>query len=129
MRHIVNGLLIKDDPILLVHRVPTRSSYPGTWSFPGGHVEIGETLEQALCREMIEETGAHPTAWRRLTDYRDDSNRATFHFFVVDRWQGRPRTLGQEHSELRWVSLGSAHEMPNLTFPIYADLFAALRQS
>ncbi len=129
MRDIVNGLLLQRDSILLAHRSQTRSNYPGTWSFPGGHVEGGETLEEALVRELNEEVGVQPTSWRQLDSFIYNSGEANFHFFAVDHWQGQLANLGDEHSELRWVNLGVAHELPKLTFPIYADIFAALLQN
>jgi 8-oxo-dGTP diphosphatase len=48
MRTIVNALFVRDGMVLLARRSPHRSTYPGLWSFPGGHVEQGETLAEAL---------------------------------------------------------------------------------
>lgn len=50
----VTGILIQDDKILLVKQ---KVSDKRNWSLPGGKLERGETLEQALIREMKEETG------------------------------------------------------------------------
>ncbi len=50
----VTGILIEDDKILLVKQ---KVSDKRNWSLPGGKLERGETLEQALIREMNEETG------------------------------------------------------------------------
>ena len=61
MRNIVNGLLIKGQKVLVAHRSEDRRSYPDTWSFPGGHVEEGETFEKALVRELAEEVGVSAT--------------------------------------------------------------------
>ena len=47
-------MLYKDDEYLIINR--TKSDWPGL-SFPGGHVEDGETLEESIIREMKEETG------------------------------------------------------------------------
>jgi len=129
MREIVNGLLLQGESILLAHRSSARSSYPDTWSFPGGHVDDGETLQEALVRELDEEIGVLPTSWRQLNGFTYKTGEANFHFFAVDHWQGNLSNLGDEHSELRWVNLGVAHEMPKLTFPIYTNIFAALIQS
>jgi len=51
----VGGIAIRDGHLLLVRRghAPSR----GRWSLPGGRVETGETAEQALARELAEETG------------------------------------------------------------------------
>ncbi len=50
----VGGLVIRDGRVLLARRA--RAPLEGQWSIPGGHVEWGETLEQAVVRELREET-------------------------------------------------------------------------
>lgn len=129
MRQVVNGLLLRNDDVLMAHRSADRSSYPDTWSFPGGHVEPGETLEEALVRELTEEISVLPTSWRKLDGFRYVHNGSKFHFFAVGEWQGRPTNLGREHIEIRWVHLATAHNMPKLTFPIYEKIFSELAKT
>lgn len=129
MSEIVNGLLLRRGEILLAHRSEARSNYPDTWSFPGGHVEAGETLEEALVRELAEEIGVQSVSWRQLDNFSYDSGEATFHFFVVDAWRGEPVNIGNEHREIRWVDLGAAPQMPKLTFPIYVRIFSKLAET
>jgi 8-oxo-dGTP diphosphatase len=67
------GVLIDADGRFLLTSRPEGKVYAGYWEFPGGKLEAGETVEQALRRELIEEIGvrigsAH--AWRtQLVDY------------------------------------------------------------
>jgi ADP-ribose pyrophosphatase YjhB (NUDIX family) len=59
----VTGVLIEDDRILLLNQ---DTDGPRTWSLPGGKVEDGETLADALMREMREETGLEVRPGRLL---------------------------------------------------------------
>jgi 8-oxo-dGTP diphosphatase len=67
------GVLIRADGAFLLTSRPAGKVYAGYWEFPGGKLEAGETVEQALRRELIEEIGitieaAHP--WKQeLVDY------------------------------------------------------------
>ncbi len=67
------GVLIRPDGQFLLTSRPEGKAYAGYWEFPGGKLEAGETVEQALRRELIEEIGvtigpAHP--WKvEVVDY------------------------------------------------------------
>ena len=61
----VGGLVVVEDRVLLIRR--GKAPLLGRWSIPGGTVESGETLEQALIREMAEETGLDVVPGRLLT--------------------------------------------------------------
>jgi len=131
MTDIVNGLLLRGQEVLLAKRSATRRKYPGSWSFPGGHVEADETLDMALIRELSEELGILATSWLFIERFEDAETDplipVTFHFFVVDEWQGEPRNIGKEHTQIRLEGLDAAMKMPNLTFPQYVDLFERLK--
>lgn len=51
------GILIRPDGALLLSTRPAGKAYAGYWEFPGGKIEAGESVEQALRRELIEELG------------------------------------------------------------------------
>jgi len=130
MTDIVNGLLLRDDQVLMARRNANRRLYPGTWSFPGGHVETGETLEQALIRELAEEIGVLVNDARFLTriDVSSDDRQScrSFHLYGIEDWGGEPTNLGNEHSEIGWIPLVEAVLLPNLALQSYKQVFNSL---
>ena len=130
MLQVVNGLLLRDGQILMALRAPDRPRYPNTWSFPGGGVEDGETLEEALFRELNEEIGIVPVNYellKRIVTSEPESGQAiTFHLFAIRNWKGEIDNLGSEHAELRWVPVSKAGAFPNLALTDYLQIFEAL---
>jgi len=123
MRECVGALVIRDRRILLGLRVP-RKTYGGCWDVPGGHLEAGETPEDALRRELREELGIVPTAWMFHSTHEGGGVR--LHLYVVRRWRGTPRLRGNEHSKIRWLRLYRACELDDLAAPEYREIFRRL---
>jgi ADP-ribose pyrophosphatase YjhB (NUDIX family) len=79
-------VIVHDGLVLLVRR--KYEPLAGRWSLPGGAVEVGETLEECLAREMVEETGLDVRVgpvvevFDRIT--RDEEGRVLYHFVLVD---------------------------------------------
>jgi mutator protein MutT len=131
MRQIACAILLRDDRVLLGRRAPERHSYPDCWDVLGGHLEPGETPEQALVREVQEEVGVIPTRHRALDILVEpDPGRhgeARYHIFVVTGWTGgEPVMLGDEHSEIRWFPIADAALLPDLVIEQYRALFRSL---
>jgi 8-oxo-dGTP diphosphatase len=84
------GVLIRPDGAFLVTSRPPGKVYAGHWEFPGGKVEAGETVEQALARELHEELGitiAGAERWQvQMFDYPHALVR--LHFCKVFAWAG-----------------------------------------
>lgn len=84
------GVLIDADGCFLLTSRPAGKVYAGWWEFPGGKLEPGESVEQALARELHEELGIRIGAaqrWREtLVDYAHA--RVRLHFCKVFAWQG-----------------------------------------
>ena len=82
----VGAVIVSDGKVLLVKR--GREPLAGQWSLPGGAVEVGETLEECLVRELREETGLDVEVgpvievFDRIT--RDAEGRVEYHFVLVD---------------------------------------------
>ena len=100
----VGVLIAPDDQFLLTTRPPGKV-YAGHWEFPGGKVEPGESVEQALARELREELGiqigtAHP--WQvEVMDY--PHARVRLNFCKVFDWQGEFQML--EGQQMAWARL------------------------
>ncbi len=82
----VGAVIIKDGKVLLVKR-GQEPGY-GTWSIPGGAVNLGERLSQAIEREVLEETGLVVKAGEMVKVYepviRDDKGRVRYHYVLID---------------------------------------------
>ena len=131
MRTIVNALFVRDGMVLLARRSPHRSTYPGLWSFPGGHVEQGETLAEALVREVQEEVGVTPTTFSFLGIIADPNTAAddpaTYHMYAVTVWDGgEPALRGDEHTELCWFKPTVAITLSDLALEEYRALLGGM---
>ncbi len=106
----VAGALVSSGKVLLVRRSPFRAYYPSVWDLFGGHVESGESLEDALRREAREELEVELDSCRLLGTVHDPVEHADIHLFVVTAWRGEPvNAAPQEHTEIGWFS---AAELP-----------------
>lgn len=75
-------------------------------AIPGGHMELGETQEQTLLRELKEELDIVPTSYFHLCSlYHPTGELQLIHYYVVNRWQGE--VLSLEADEVTWYSLDS----------------------
>jgi 8-oxo-dGTP diphosphatase len=112
-RPVVAGLVRNADGKVFVHRRgPDRQFLPNGWDVLGGHVEDGETLLEALAREVEEESGwslagtpqlVYVVDWE-TTDDGTPYRRREFDFVVeVDGDLDRPRLERPQHTEYRWI--------------------------
>jgi len=106
----VGAILLKGDKVLLVKR--GREPSKGMWSIPGGLVELGEGVRDAVVREVMEEAGLRivPGELFDVVDavHRDERGRVRFHYVIVDFLAEPDEELpmpGTDVDEAKWVPI------------------------
>ena len=107
----VGAIMVERGRVLLVRR--GREPLKGRWSIPGGVLELGESLKEALVREVSEETGleVEPVELVELVDRIHKQNgpegeRIRYHYVIADylcRVAGGTLQAGSDADEVRWV--------------------------
>jgi len=105
----VGAVIVQDQRVLLVRR--GQPPLLGEWSLPGGVLECGETLHEAVAREAREETGLLVEPGEMLGVYerviRDDERRVRYHYVLIDflcRPVGGDLKAGSDAADVRWFT-------------------------
>ena len=105
----VLAVVLRGDKALVVRR--TNPPMAGRWGFPGGVLELGETVAQGAARELFEETGvvAEPAGTLTVIDsiQREDAGRVRYHYTLVavrGIWQSGEGIAGDDADEVAWLS-------------------------
>ena len=124
----VSAAILRDGKVLVVRRA--RMPANGVFSLPGGVVELGETLAEAVKREIDEETSLaiEPVALAGYREVvaRDAQEKVERHFVILPfaaRWVSGEPKLNEELSEWRWVDPAEVANLP--TTPGLAEIVAA----
>ena len=117
----VAALILKGREVLLVVR--GKAPAHGLWGLPGGAVEVGETLEEAVVREVLEETSVVVKPVELLTVFnpinKDDEGKVRSHFilfeFLCEYVSGKV-VAGDDAPDARWVSIDNLDSVNIMQF-------------
>ncbi len=118
------AIFLKPDGTFMLSSRPPGKPYPGYWEFPGGKIEPGETVLQAMVRELVEElnvTITHATPWFTFM-MRYTHATVRLHCWRVSAWHGEMRGMEGQHFE--WQRLEALTVAP--TLPGCVPIFKAL---
>lgn len=125
----VGGVVVRDGRALLVRR--GKPPLLGRWVIPGGTVELGETLEDALVREIREETGLEAEPVEVLTVFdriERDRESVAYHYVIVDylcRWLSGEPAAASDALDVAWLRPDelAAYDVPAKAVEVVEDAF------
>lgn len=111
---VVVGLVFDSAGKILIGQRTESDVYEGKWEFPGGKVELSETADQALVRELREELGISvlSTDHFMMFEYDYPERKVLLDFRMVRDYDGEP--FARERQELRWVNLAQLSDFDML---------------
>lgn len=116
---VARAIISHEDRLLLVQRSFEDTNNSGGWEFPGGKVDANECVEEALCREVSEETGLviEPISSivhveNRMIDTGKYQNRLYVALFFATRVLGGELVLSNEHGDANWTTLDETLARP-----------------
>ena len=112
----VGAVVWKGDKVLLIKR--GKPPAEGAWSLPGGGQELGETVKEAVVREVMEETGleVEVTGLIDVVDAitPDADQEIEHHYTLVDfrcEWRGGEPVAGSDAAAVRWASISECETL------------------
>ena len=125
---VAAGILIDAEGRYLLGQRPEGKPYSGYWEVPGGKVEQGETVFQALKRELQEELGIDIHSSEELTVLEHDYPHAyvRLHVSIIRSWSGTPR--GCEGQALSWELLTAKSPSVEPLLPAAWPMLECLRR-
>jgi 8-oxo-dGTP diphosphatase len=124
----VLAVVLRGDRVLIVQRAQQPNA--GRWGFPGGVLELGETVAAGAMRELREETGivAEAAGWLDVHDAisRDDEGRVQFHYTLIavrGLWQTGEGVAADDAAACAWASRPDIEAGRYPTFPTLLPLF------
>jgi len=123
LRHVVvDAITVKDQKILLIRRA-LQLSNGGKWAIPGGFLDRDETCEQAIAREVKEETGLKATSVKlfKITDdpNRKNEDRQNVAFVYIVEASGQIKFDPHEVTDAKWFNINNLPDENEFAFDHY----------
>lgn len=132
LRNVVKAFVFKGEKLLVLTRRPRTRGKGMTDSlldFPGGLVEPGEELDQALLREIEEETQIAVDLGIPIhTSHTTRNGRTMVQVDYLAEWTGGNVHLSPEHTQARWMTLDQLRETRDSLLPLIEEAFALRNQ-
>lgn len=116
------GILMKPNGDVLLGQRPEGKPYAGYWEFPGGKVDAGESILEALKREFVEELEIEVVSaeeWCGIEHVYEHAH-VRLHFFISREWRGEPQSL--EGQAFAWQGTVGVEPLLPATIPLLAWL-------
>ena len=112
-KEVMAAAFIRQGKVLIMRRAPFMS-WAGSWEFPGGKLEPGESNEECLVRELSEELHVHASVGELLTENSHEYDFGTVHLSVyrILSWEGDIALT--VHDDMRWVPVQELAAFPAL---------------
>ena len=125
---VAAGILLDEQGRYLLGQRPAGKPYAGYWEVPGGKIEKGESVFQALKRELQEELGIDIQSSEELTILEHDYPHAyvRLHVSIIREWTGTPK--GCEGQALSWELLGAEKPSVEPLLPAAWPMLERLRE-
>jgi 8-oxo-dGTP diphosphatase len=122
----VAAVILREGRVLLGERIGSHGAH--TWATPGGHLELGESIEECATRETLEETGLAVDSFEKLTFTNDIFEKEGKHyvtlFVVATCLSGEPQVM-EPHKCKQWKWF----ELDALPEPLFLPLTNLLKDS
>lgn len=121
----VGVIIFRDNKILLGERIGAHGAH--TWATPGGHLEVGESIEECARREVLEETGLDITAIKKLGFTNDIFVKEDKHYitlFMVASYHDGEATVKEPNKCKQWQWC----ELNDLPQPLFLPLANLLKE-
>lgn len=125
MIHVAVGIIFNQQGEVLITKRSEHSPYPNLWEFPGGKIELNESSESALCRELFEElaiTCHQYQFWRQHHHVYPDCE-VTLDIYLVTEFSGEVKCMESQQA-YRWLPISalSAFDFPEGNKKIISEL-------